>query len=93
MKFELKREFNHSFAKLAAVLCWDTKLANEDKVEDITGARRTMRITSPKSDHSLRYTKHMLVSDTESHNIEVYVLKEFLADYLKLEFRPRAVRT
>ena len=89
MKYDLRREFNHSFAKLAAVICWDTKLANEDKVVDLTGATRTMKITSPRSDSSLRYTKYMLVSDTVSHNIEVFVLKDFLAEYLKMEFRPR----
>lgn len=78
MKHELRREFSHSFAKLAAVICWDTKLANEDVVEDLTGKERTVKITSPKSDPSLEYTKYMLVSDTASHNIEVIVLKEFL---------------
>ena len=82
MKFELQRDFNHSFSKLAAVICWDTKLANEDIVEDMTGARRRMRITSPKLDKSLRYQKYMLVSDTEQHNIEVFVLKDFLKEAL-----------
>lgn len=47
-------------------------------------------ITSPKSDASLEYTKYMLVSDTAGHNIEVIVLKEFLHDKLKLDFRSRA---
>ena len=89
LKYELRREFNHSFAKLAAVICWDTKLANDDEVADLTGAVRTMKITSPRSDKSLRYTKYMLVSDTISHNIEVFVLKDFLAEHLKLQFRPR----
>lgn len=89
MKHELRREFSHSFAKLAAVLCWDTKLSNEDIVEDLTGAQRTLKITSPKSDNSLEYTKYMLMSDTDKHNIEVIVLKEFLAEKLNLEFRSR----
>jgi hypothetical protein len=71
MKHELRREFSHSFSKLAAVICWDTKLANEDTVEDLTGAKRTMKITSPRGDESLEYTKYMLVSDTAGHNIEV----------------------
>ena len=90
MKFELQRDFNHSFSKLAAVICWDTRLANEDVVEDMTGARRRMKITSPKVDKSLRYQKYMLVSDTEQHNIEVFVLKDFLKEALNCEFRPRA---
>lgn len=90
MKFELQRDFNHSFSKLAAVICWETKLANEDVVVDMTGARRRMKITSPKVDKSLRYQKYMLVSDTEQHNIEVFVLKDFLKEALNCEFRPRA---
>jgi hypothetical protein len=89
MKHELRREFSHSFGKLAAVICWDTKLANEDVVEDLTGAKRTVKITSPKSDSSLEYTRYMLVSDTAGHNIEVIVLKEFLSEKLKLDFRSR----
>lgn len=90
MKFELKRDFNHSFSKLAAVICWDTKLANEDVVEDMTGARRRMKITSPKVDTTLKYQKYMLVSDTAQHNIEVFVLTDFLKQALNCEFRPRA---
>lgn len=90
MKFELQRDFNHSFSKLAAVICWDTKLANEDPVEDLSGARRKMKITSPKVDTTLRYQKYMLVSDTEQHNIEVFVLADFLKEALGCEFRLRA---
>jgi len=70
-------------------ICWDTKLANEDAVEDLTGAKRTVKITSPKSDSALGYTRYMLVSDTAGHNIEVIVLKEFLNEKLKLDFRSR----
>lgn len=87
MKHELKRDFDHSFKKLAAIICWDTKLANEDEVQDITGAKRTMMVTPPSDENS--YTKYMLVSATEPHNIEVIVLKDFLSERLKLEFRPR----
>lgn len=87
MKYELKRDFDHSFKRLAAVICWDTKLANEDEVRDIVGAKRTMMITPPSDENS--YTKYMLVSATEPHNIDVIVLKDFLSERLKLEFRPR----
>jgi len=87
MKYELKRDFDHSFKRLAAVICWDTKLANEDEVRDIVGAKRTMMITPPSDENS--YTKYMLVSATEPHNIEVIVLKDFLSERLELEFRPR----
>lgn len=90
MKYELHREFNHSFARLAAVICWDTRLANEDTVVDLRGEKRTMRITAPQAEDENSYTKHMLVSDTSDHNIEVFVLKDFLKERMKIEFRPRA---
>jgi len=90
MKYELHREFNHSFAHLAAVICWDTRLANEDNVYDIRQEKRIMRITPPQSDDEIPYTKHMLVSDSREHNIEVFVLKDFLKECMNIEFRPRA---
>jgi hypothetical protein len=45
VKYELQREFNHSFKKLASVVCWDTNLSNEDEVIDLTGAKGTVKIT------------------------------------------------
>ena len=75
MKYVLHREFSHSFGKLSSVICWDTKLANDDKVTDLKGNIRTLRITPPNSDDPKSYTKFMLTSDTEDHNIEVFVLK------------------
>lgn len=87
LKRELGRSFDHSFKKLAAVICWDTKLTNDEEVTDRTGTKRKMRITPP--DEETKYTKYMLVSDTEKHNIEVFVLKDYLRELLKLEFRPR----
>lgn len=90
VKYELRRDFNHSFKKLGAVICWDTKLANEDELVDLTGAKRRMKITSPDKDDENSYTKYMLVSDTEAHNIEVFVLKDFLRERFKLDFRPRS---
>ncbi len=91
IKYELKRDFNHSFKKLAAVICWDTKLSNDDDVIDLTGSKRTMKITSPDKKAKDSYTKYMLVSVTESHNIEVFVLKDFLRERSNLEFRPRSI--
>jgi hypothetical protein len=89
IKYELQRDFNHSFKKLATVICWDTKLSNEDEVTDLTNAKRTMKITPPNKNIEKSYTKYMLVSDTEPHNIEVFVLKDFLKEKLGLEFKPR----
>lgn len=92
IKYELQRDFNHSFKKLAAVICWDTKLSNEDEVRDLSGEKRTMKITPPKSSIANSYTKYMLVSNTESHNVEVFVLKDFFGEHLALKFRPRTAK-
>ena len=92
VKYELKRDFSHSFNKLASIVCWDTRLSNEDEVFDMTGAKRTMKITPKSKGDEDSYTKYMLISDTESHNIEVYVLKDYLQEKLKCEFRPRTTK-
>lgn len=91
MKYELKRSFNHSFGKLAAIICWDTKLANDEEVYDIVGEKRSMKITSKDYSDPSSYKKYMLVSNTSPHNIEVFVLKDYLKDKLGLDFRPRGM--
>ncbi len=88
-KRELEKEFDHSFDRLAAVVCWDCNLGDGDPVTDIKATTRTLKITKPGP--STEYTKHMLVSDIEPHNIEVYVLKDYLKERLDIEFRPRGV--
>ncbi|MEE9399320.1 MAG: hypothetical protein V3V43_00080 [Dehalococcoidales bacterium] len=89
MKYLLKRDFDHSFSKLWAIICWDCKLANDDKVIDSLKEKRTMKITSRDYSDPDSYKKYMLVSSTQPHNIEVYVLKDYLKDKLSIEFRPR----
>jgi len=89
MKYELKREFSHSFKTLAAVICWDTRLANEDDVQDLRGSLRKVKVNPPDAAEERKYTKFMLTSDTEDHNIEIFVLKEYLKERLELEFKTR----
>lgn len=92
MKYELKRSFNHSFGKLAAIICWDTKLANDDKVKDAIGEERILKITAKDNSDPNSYKTYMLVSNTSPHNVEVFVLKDYLKDKLGLDFRPRAMQ-
>lgn len=89
MKYELKRTFNHSFKKLAGIICWDCKLTNDEEVTDLTGEKRYLKITNRDASLLNSYKKYMLCSYTTGHNIEVFVLKDFLKDKLSLEFRPR----
>lgn len=87
-KHTLVKDFNHSFSNLSAVICWDSSLSDGVEVTDIENNRRVLRITPPLGNQD--YTKYMLVSQTSRHNLEVYVLKDFLKEKLGIEFRPRA---
>jgi hypothetical protein len=44
MKYQLRRDFSHSFGKLAEVICWDTQLSNEDEVIDLKGEKRVLKL-------------------------------------------------
>ncbi|MDB6027887.1 MAG: hypothetical protein JWM68_4110, partial [Verrucomicrobiales bacterium] len=90
MKYQLRRDFSHSFAKLAGVICWDTQLSNEDEITDLKGEKRVLKITAPRADEPDSYTKYMLTSDTADHNSEVFVLKEYLKQKLTLDFKAQA---
>lgn len=86
-KYALAADFNHSFDHLTAVVCWDCSIGEGNEVTDIQNNRRRLRITSPANQSE--YTKYMLVSTRERHNIDVFVLKDYLREKLGLEFRPR----
>jgi hypothetical protein len=86
-KHRLTDEFNHSFDHLVAIICWDCNLSEGTQVTDIKNKRRELRITQPSEE--LKYTRYMLVSPRERHNIEVFVLKDYLREKLGIEFRLR----
>jgi len=87
-KKELGRSFDHSFGKLESIVSWDCNLNDGDEVEDKEGKKRFLKITPKSADQA--YTKYMLISNTEPHNIEVIVLKEYIKERLGLEFSSRA---
>jgi hypothetical protein len=86
-KHFLERQFNHSFENLRSVVCWDTKTKHGEVVIDITGEERTMAI-SPAAGPT-DYTRYYLEHPKKSLKIEVFVLKDYLRERLKIEFRPR----
>ena len=86
-KRALTSEFrDHTFARLAAIVCWECNLENGAKVRDFAGKERTLQITIPE-DH----TVYMLLPppDLPASNIEVYVLKEYLKEKLGVSFKTR----
>jgi hypothetical protein len=86
-KHKLAAGFNHSFSHLTAVICWECGLNDGAEVTDLENKRRQLRISSPTAPGQC--TTYMLVDPTERHNIEVFVLKEYLEERLGLVFGPR----
>jgi len=86
-KRTLAKNFNHSFENLHSVVCWETHLKHDDIIKDINNEERKMQIIQPENEND--YTKYFLDNPGKAHKIEVYVLKDYLKQKLKIEFRPR----
>jgi hypothetical protein len=87
-KYRLDTEFNHSFDNLAYVVCWECDLNDNSEVRDLRQERRVLKIfeKSDERDHKTYYLQAL----GKPHNIEVFVLREYLKDKLGLEFKPRS---
>jgi hypothetical protein len=84
-KKALTHEFrDHTFARLAAIVCWECNLENGVKVRDFTGNERILQITKSEG-----HTVYMLLAppDLPANNIKVYVLKEYLNEKLGISFK------
>jgi hypothetical protein len=86
-KNRLDKNFNHCFENIHSIICWDTDIKNDEEVSDLQHEGRKMAIT--KKDAQTPYTTYMLINPKKAHNIEVYVLKDYLKEKLGIEFRPR----
>ena len=87
MKNHLTKDFNHSFVNLHSIVCWDTEIKHDEIIVDIAKEERKMKIIAPSEKGD--YTRYFLDRDKSGHKIEVFVLKDYLKEILKLEFRPR----
>lgn len=83
----LSKGFNHSFANLHSVVCWDTDIKHDDVLDDVNGEKRKMQIIAPEKETD--YTKYYLDNPREAHKIEIFCLKTFLKEKLGIEFRAR----
>jgi len=86
-KRALIHEFrDHTFARLAAIVCWECNLENGAKVRDLAGRERILQITKTE-DH----TVYMLLAPPElpANHIKVYVLKDYLNEKLGISFKTR----
>jgi hypothetical protein len=89
-KKALTHEFrDHTFAHLAAIVCWECNLENGAKVRDFAGKERILHITKTQAQ-----TVYMLLAppDLPANNIKVYVLKEYLKEKLGVSLTTRVAR-
>lgn len=86
-KYILKDNFNHSFENLYNIFCWDTDIKHDEIIKDVNGEERKLQIVSPENEKE--YTRYFLDNPRKAHKIEVIVLKDYLRETLKIDFRPR----
>jgi hypothetical protein len=86
-KHRVSTSFNHSFENLHSIVCWDTDLKHGDIVKDINNEERKLCVVAPLD--GADYTRYFLDNPRKAHRIEVFVLKDYLPQKLKIEFRPR----
>ena len=88
-KYLISSTFNHSFENLFSIVCWDTELKHGDIVKDINREERKLSVIAPHDSND--YTRYFLENPRKAHRIEVFVLKDYLPQKLKIDFRPRTV--
>lgn len=86
-KRTLAKSFNHSFENLYSVICWETSIKHDEIIKDVNNEERKMQIIAP--DNNGDYTRFFLDNPKKAHKIEVYCLKTYLKEKLKIEFNPR----
>lgn len=86
-KHTLTEAFNHSFRYLHSIVCWQSQVQHDQVVEDISGNKRTLRI-SPKKEEG-DHTRYMLDDPRDPHKIQIFVLEEYLKEKLDIAFSTR----
>jgi hypothetical protein len=88
LKYFLERTMNHCFENIRYIVCWDTEVKNGDKVADLNGEERILHVVTP--DPNAGGYKGYFLRRNFKHEIEVFVLKDYLSEKLNLNFRPRS---
>ena len=86
-KYLLGTGFNHSFENLHSIVCWDTQLKHNEIVRDVNKEERKLNIVARQDEND--YTRYFLDNPRKVHRIEIFVLKDYLQEKLKINFRPR----
>ena len=90
----LTKNFNHSFANIHSIICWDIDLQaikHNEEVTDIAKETRTLRINPPADDKD--YTHYYLDGMHSPRKIEVFVLKNYLKEKFNIDFKPRTAKS
>jgi hypothetical protein len=80
---DLKKDFNHSFQNLEAILCWNARLKDGDFVIDLAGKKGTYQITTGTDGKKARF----IVVPGSARNVEVIAFKELLEQH-GYKFKP-----
>lgn len=86
-KYFVSNAFNHSFENLHSIVCWDTESKHGDIVKDVNREERKLAIVAPADDRD--HTRYFLDNPRKAHRVEVFVLRDYLPQRLRVEFRPR----
>jgi hypothetical protein len=73
-KLELKTDFDHSFDRLEAIICWNSRVKHGESVMDLAGVRGTYNI-SPTPEGT---KKRFIMVPGSARNVEVIVFRELL---------------
>jgi len=73
-KLDLKKDFNHTFERLDAIVCWTSRVKDGETVSDLGGNKGTYRITTKGDGTKARF----IVVANSPRNVEVVVFKELL---------------
>lgn len=82
-KLDLKKDFNHSFENLEAILCWTTRLKDGELAVDLAGRKGTYQITTKEGGRRARF----ILVPGSARNVEVIAFKELL-EQQGHKFRP-----
>jgi hypothetical protein len=88
-KRALTHEFrDHTFERLAAIVCWECNLENGAKVHNFAGNERVLQITKTGG-----VTTYMILAppDLPANNIKVYSLKDYLREKLGVSLKTRVI--
>lgn len=82
-KLDLRKEFNHSFERLDAIICWRASVKDGEEVVDLSGNRGTYKITAKLDGTKARF----VVVPNSGRNVEVIVFRDLMRER-GYEFKP-----